>query len=137
MNIDQPAFPPQNGAVFLTDGGLETSLVFQEGVDLPCFAAFPLLLSETGRQQLERYFEPYLRTARERRIGFILDTPTWRANADWGARLGYSPQDIVDVNRQAVTWAKDLRRRHAEDNGGVVINGVVGPPGDGSDDVNA
>ena len=75
MNIDQPAFPPQNGAVFLTDGGLETTLVFHEGVDLPCFAAFPLLLSESGRQQLERYFEPYLRTARERRVGFILDTP--------------------------------------------------------------
>jgi homocysteine S-methyltransferase len=131
MNIDQPAFPPQNGAVFLTDGGLETTLVFHEGLNLPCFAAFPLLLSESGRQQLERYFEPYLRTARERRIGFILDTPTWRANADWGARLGYSPQDIVDINRQAVTWAKDLRRRHVGDGAGVVVNGVVGPRGDG------
>jgi S-methylmethionine-dependent homocysteine/selenocysteine methylase len=131
MNIDPPIFPPQNGAVFLTDGGLETTLVFHEGVDLPCFAAFPLLLSGSGRQQLERYFEPYLRTARERRVGFILDTPTWRANTDWGAKLGYSLHDIADINRQAVTWAKDLRRRHVEDGAGVVINGVVGPRGDG------
>jgi S-methylmethionine-dependent homocysteine/selenocysteine methylase len=131
MNIDPPVFPSQNGAVFLTDGGLETTLVFHEGLDLPCFAAFPLLLSGSGRQQLERYFEPYLRTARERRVGFILDTPTWRANTDWGAKLGYSLHDIADINRQAVTWAKDLRRRHVEDGAGVVINGVVGPRGDG------
>ncbi len=80
---------------------------------------------------MERYFEPYLRTARERRVGFILDTPTWRANTDWGAKLGYSLHDIADINRQAVTWAKDLRRRHVEDGAGVVINGVVGPRGDG------
>jgi S-methylmethionine-dependent homocysteine/selenocysteine methylase len=117
--------------VLLTDGGLETTLVFLEGVDLPCFAAFPLLLSENGRRQLERYFESYLRTARERRVGFILDTPTWRANPDWGEKLGFTPQDLADINRQAVAWAANLRKRHAENSAGVVINGVVGPRGDG------
>lgn len=117
--------------MFLTDGGLETTLVFLEGFDLPCFAAFPLLLSESGHWQLERYFEPYLRTARERQVGFILDTPTWRANPDWGEKLGFTPQDLADINRQAVAWAVDLRKRRAENSAGVVINGVVGPRGDG------
>jgi S-methylmethionine-dependent homocysteine/selenocysteine methylase len=131
MSMKRSVFPPHDGAVFLTDGGLETTLVFLEGVDLPCFAAFPLLLSENGRLQLERYFEPYLRTARERQVGFILDTPTWRANPDWGERLGFSPQDLADVNRQAVAWAADLRTRHAGNSAGVMINGVVGPRGDG------
>jgi homocysteine S-methyltransferase len=131
MNMRPSTFPPRDGAIFLTDGGLETSLVFLERVDLPYFAAFPLLLSEAGRQQLERYFEPYLRTARERRVGFILDTPTWRANPDWGGKLGYSPHDLAEINQQSVAWAEDLRSRHDKDSAGVVINGVVGPRGDG------
>jgi S-methylmethionine-dependent homocysteine/selenocysteine methylase len=131
MNALPRIFPPRDGTVFLTDGGLETTLVFLTKVDLPCFAAFPLLLSSSGRQQLERYFEPYLRTAREQRVGFILDTPTWRANPDWGAKLGYSPQNLADINRQSVAWAKDLRNRHAEGSAPVVINGVIGPRGDG------
>jgi len=131
MSMNQSAFPPPDGATFLADGGLETALVFLEGVDLPCFAAFPLLLSESGRRQLEHYFEPYLRTARERHVGFILDTPTWRANADWGEKLGFTRQDLADVNRQAVAWAANLRTRHAGTSAGVVINGVVGPRGDG------
>lgn len=131
MSMNQSVFPPHDGAVFLTDGRLETTLVFLEGVDLPCFAAFPLLLSENGRWQLDRYFEPYLRTARERQVGFILDTPTWRANRDWGEKLGFTPQDLADINRQAVAWAANLRKRHAETSAGAVINGVVGPRGDG------
>jgi S-methylmethionine-dependent homocysteine/selenocysteine methylase len=131
MSMNQAVFPPHDGAVFLTDGGLETTLVFLEGIDLPCFAAFPLLLSEIGRRQLERYFEPYLRTARERQVGFILDTPTWRANPDWGEKLGFTPQDLANINRQAVAWAANLRKRHAGNSAGVVINGVVGPRGDG------
>jgi S-methylmethionine-dependent homocysteine/selenocysteine methylase len=131
MSMNPSVFPLHDGATFLTDGGLETTLVFLEGVDLPCFAAFPLLLSESGLRQLERYFEPYLGTARERQVGFILDTPTWRANPDWGEKLGFTPQDLADINRQAVAWADNFRKRHAGNSAGVVINGVVGPRGDG------
>lgn len=125
------AFPPSNDAIFLTDGGLETTLVFLEGMDLPCFAAFPLLRSEEGRARLEHYFEPYIRTAVERDVGFILDTPTWRANTDWGAKLDVSPEDLADVNQDAVRWATSLRARLSDSKERVLINGVVGPRGDG------
>src|SRR5215217_480733 len=90
------ALPQLDGSVFLMDGGLETTLVFLEGLDLPCFAAFPLLLDDAGRQTLKRYFEPYLRTAADRELGFVLDTATWRANPDWGAKLGFSKEAITD-----------------------------------------
>ena len=70
--------------LFLTDGGLETTLIFHEGIDLPSFAAFDLLKDEAGREALRRYFRPYLETARERGAGFILDTATWRYNALMG-----------------------------------------------------
>ena len=69
--------------LYLTDGGLETTLVFHRGIDLPLFAAFPLLDSDDGRAALRDYFAPYLALAAERGTGFVLDTPTWRANADW------------------------------------------------------
>jgi homocysteine S-methyltransferase len=122
---------PFHGAVFLTDGGLETTLVFLEGLELPCFAAFPLLLSEDGRRRLESYFVPYIRTAVERDVGFILDTPTWRANADWGAKLGFSRDALKDINRQAVAWASSLRDKHADGRSPVLIDGAIGPRGDG------
>ncbi|MBL0402822.1 homocysteine S-methyltransferase family protein [Microvirga aerilata] len=125
------AFPPSGETIFLTDGGLETTLVFLEGLDLPCFAAFPLLRSEEGREALERYFQPYIRTAVERDVGFILDTPTWRANADWAARLDVLADELAGMNREAVRWAAALRDRLSDRTDRVLINGVVGPRGDG------
>ncbi|WP_114945052.1 homocysteine S-methyltransferase family protein [Microvirga calopogonii] len=125
------AFPPSDDAIFLTDGGLETTLVFLEGLDLPCFAAFPLLRSEEGRARLERYFEPYIRTAVERDVGFILDTPTWRANTDWAAKLNVSPAELANVNEEAVRWAASLRDRLSDTRERVLINGAIGPRGDG------
>ncbi|WP_230532214.1 homocysteine S-methyltransferase family protein [Microvirga roseola] len=125
------ALPSSDGTVFLSDDGLETTLVFHEGVDLPCFAAFPLMRSEEGRSLLERYFEPYLHTARQRGAGFILDTPTWRANRDWGAKLGVSAQDVAEINRESARWAHSLRKRMSGDGAQILVNGVVGPRGDG------
>src|SRR5215207_9250363 len=95
--------------LFLTDGGLETTLVFHHGIDLPLFAAFPLLDSEEGADALREYFAPYLALAAERGAGFVLDTPTWRANADWGPELGYDRAGLVRVNRDAVAFAQELR----------------------------
>jgi homocysteine S-methyltransferase len=123
--------PQLSGGDFLTDGGLETTLVFHHGIDLPCFAAFPLIMSEVGRETLRTYFKPYLETAQERNIGFILDTVTWRTNADWGEKLGYSAEDLADVQRRSVAFAYELREVYATDRTPVVINGVLGPRGDG------
>ncbi|MBM6581011.1 homocysteine S-methyltransferase family protein [Microvirga sp. BT689] len=131
MTSDRFAFPPSDQTVFLTDGGLETTLVFLEGVDLPCFAAFPLLRSGEGRAKLENYFAPFIRTAVERDVGFILDTPTWRANPDWAAKLSVSPEELMDINQEAVRWAARVRDRLSDNRERVLINGVVGPRGDG------
>ncbi|MCR6633081.1 MAG: homocysteine S-methyltransferase family protein [Magnetospirillum sp.] len=130
MSASRAALPHLSDTPFLTDGGLETTLVFHEGRDLPCFAAFPLLDDEAGRAQLRRYFEGYLRIAAEHGAGFVLDTPTWRANADWAVRLGYPRADVADINRRAVAWSGQLRDAFAAEIP-VLVNGVVGPRGDG------
>jgi S-methylmethionine-dependent homocysteine/selenocysteine methylase len=114
---------------FLTDGGLETTLVFHQGFDLPDFAAFPLLDSEEGRAGLVAYYTPYLDLAERLGAGFVLDTPTWRANLDWGARLGYDAIRLAGANHRAVEFVSSL----AAPRPGVaaIVNGVVGPRGDG------
>lgn len=117
--------------MFLTDGGLETTLVFQHGIDLPDFAAFTLLDSAEGRATLTRYFEDYLAIAAEYDSGFILESVTWRASTDWGARLGYSPLALVALNRRAIEMLEPLRARHATARRPIVISGCIGPRGDG------
>jgi homocysteine S-methyltransferase len=113
----------------LTDGGLETTLVFHEGIDLPHFAAFPLLDAPDGRALLRRYFESFFTVAREHGAAFQLDTPTWRASRDWGERLGYDRAALDRVNRDAVAFARELAA--AAPDLDVRVNGVVGPRGDG------
>jgi homocysteine S-methyltransferase len=115
-------------SVYLTDGGLETTLVFIDGMELPDFAAFPLLGSEDGKSHLERYFRPYLDLAERTGTGFVLDTATWRANPDWGVRLGCDAFTLAEVNRRAVEYAAWLGRNRRVP---IVLNGVVGPRGDG------
>ena len=109
----------------ITDGGMETTLIFHEGLDLPDFASFVLLENEAGREALRAYYRRYIEIARFRGVEIILDTPTWRANRDWGERLGYSPEALDDVNRRAVELLEELRSRE------VVVSGCVGPRGDG------
>ena len=121
------------GRPFLTDGGLETTLIFHRGLDLPCFAAFALLGDDAGRDELRAYFAPYLALARERGAGFVLDTATWRANPDWGHQLGYSLDDLDAANRSAAALAEEIRAAGQAAGAPIVLNGVVGPRGDGYD----
>ncbi|WP_431283515.1 homocysteine S-methyltransferase family protein [Humitalea sp. 24SJ18S-53] len=128
MALYRDHLPQLDGGTFLTDGGMETTLIFHEGLDLPHFAAFVLLTSKSGREALWRYYARYLDIARQHGTGFILDSATWRANPDWGALLGFGPEALAEVNEDAIDLLLDLRRDHAIP---CVISGAIGPRGDG------
>lgn len=131
---DMPRTLPQMGTrIFLTDGGLETTLVFHEQMDLPHFAAFDLLRTPEGRQTLIDYFERYIAIAKADDAGFILESPTWRASSDWGAKLGYSREALAEVNRQSIALLRRLETIHASPRTPMVVSGCVGPRGDGYD----
>ena len=115
----------------LTDSGLETWLVFHRGIDLPDFAAFPLLEDPDGRALLAEYFGDHVRIAAEVETDVVLETPTWRANSDWGARLGYDAGALDRVNRDAVSLLRELGQGF--DGVDVIVSGAVGPRGDGYD----
>jgi homocysteine S-methyltransferase len=118
------------GEEFITDGGMETTLIFENGLELPDFASFVLLDDVDGVRELRDYYASYVALAREHGVGIILDTPTWRANTDWGNRLGYSAEDLVSVNRRGVALLEELRSESGGDPT-LVISGCLGPRGDG------
>ncbi len=123
--------PQMNGDLFLTDGGLETTLVFQRGVDLPEFAAFHLLTSEPGRRELYDCYVPYAEVAVKHGVGLILETPTWRANKDWGEKLGHDGAALAMLNQEAVLHLQEIRHRFETPEAPIVISGNLGPRGDG------
>jgi S-methylmethionine-dependent homocysteine/selenocysteine methylase len=113
----------------LTDGGIETVLIFDQGIDLPCFAAFDLLRTAEGTEALRAYYEPYLQIAREHRAPFVLCTPTWRSSPDWGRELGYSPEQLAAANRRAVELMHEIRAANPDLD--ITVDAVIGPRADG------
>ena len=125
--------PQLDGGLFLTDGGLETTLIFHDKLDLPHFAAFHLLKDKTGTEALRNYYCSYASIACANGLGFVLESPTWRANSDWGEKLGYPKIALANANRSAVALMRELREAFEVPHSPMVISGCVGPRGDGYD----
>lgn len=115
---------------FLSDGGLETYMIFEKGYELPCFSAAVLLDNEQGRADLTAYMERFISIAKSTGRGFILDAPTWRAGTAWAGPLGQSVHDVIETNIRAVSFAGELRAKHETSECPILINGLVGPAGD-------
>ena len=133
MSLDRSPLPQLGGGLFLTDGGIETTLIFHDGLALPYFAAFDLLKTPAGTAALYAYYERYAAMARACRAGFVLESPTWRASSDWGDKLGYSAAALAAANRNAIALMWRLRAAFAAEGSPMVISGCVGPRGDGYD----
>ncbi len=130
MKNDRQRLPHLGEEIFLTDGGLETTLIFHRGLELPYFASFTLLDDAKGRAELDAYYEAYLSIAREHGRGFVLDTPTWRANPDWAAKLGYDLAALRALNIRSVDYVAGLREKWQRPGTPILLNGVIGPRGD-------
>ncbi|HEV7330255.1 MAG TPA: homocysteine S-methyltransferase family protein [Flavisolibacter sp.] len=131
MTYHHTTLPHVSADLFLTDGGMETTLLFLEGYDLPCFAAFDLLKDEEGYQAIKNYYRRYLNIARNFNTGFILESPTWRANPEWLEKTGYPAAALADVNEKAVQLLIELRKEFANDIRTIILSGNIGPRGDG------
>lgn len=123
--------PQLHGKTLLTDGGLETTLVFHDGIDLPQFAAYVLLETDEGIKRLKDYYRTYAEIAKANGVGFVLETPTWRASKNWGEKIGHSAADLDRLNRAAVTLLEGIRAEFETDKHPFVISGQIGPEGDG------
>jgi homocysteine S-methyltransferase len=124
------SLPRPDGTLWLTDAGMETLFLFREGIDLPCFATFPLLEHEAGRAAIRAYFEPFLDLARRSGAGFVLSATTWRANPDWGTQLGYDSETLAAANRRSIDFMVELRADSAAWGRPLLVEGLIGPRGD-------
>ena len=127
------ALPQLSDELFLTDGGLETTMIFLEGYDLPHFAAYDMLTRAEGIEALRNYFRRYVSIARAHDVGFVLESATWRANPDWAALIGHSTAQLAELNRRSIEMLVEIRDEFERGNTRMVISGCVGPRGDGYD----
>ncbi|NIY76083.1 homocysteine S-methyltransferase family protein [Thalassospira sp. HF15] len=131
MSTRTSHLPPHGQTKFITDGGLETTLIFHDGIDLPHFASFDLLKTDEGCAHITAYYERYLELAKKAQAGFILESPTWRANRDWAEKIGYDEAELAELNRKAIDLMADLRDRYHSETTPCLISGNIGPRGDG------
>jgi S-methylmethionine-dependent homocysteine/selenocysteine methylase len=131
MGITKQQLPQLEDKICITDGGMETDLVFHHQLDLPEFAAYDLLRHQQGYETLFNYYKTYVELAQRYKLGLILETPTWRANADWGDKIGDSPQDLEKFNLQSVKLVEHIREEYGDEETPIVISGCLGPRGDG------
>jgi homocysteine S-methyltransferase len=130
MNRYRDALPQLSGGLYLADGGVETDLIFNRGVEIREFAAHTLLADAAGREALATYFRPFLELARDRSMGFILDSQTWKAHRHWASSLGETELQLRAANRDSISFIAALRDEFASNPGPIVLNGIVGPTSD-------
>ncbi|MCL6285854.1 homocysteine S-methyltransferase family protein [Ruegeria sp. 2012CJ41-6] len=131
MKDSTTILPQLGGDIFVTDGGIETTLIFDYEIDLPLFAAFPLLGTEGGRAALKRYYRSHAGIAAAHGRGFIFESATWRASPDWARELGFTERELAEFNRRSISVMDALRTDFPEMDS--VLSGCVGPRGDGYD----
>lgn len=123
------ATPFSGATAWLAWTGMETDLIFNQGYDLPHFAAFPMIDSDDGRARLRDYYDRLIAIGRDTGLGVILDTPTWMANPDRAAPVGYAAGDLARVTHDAVEFARDAAQAHPDT--ATLVSVQIGPRGDG------
>lgn len=120
--------PQMKDAVFIAYVGMETDLIFTQGIDLPGFASFPLLETEAGRITLKSYYRDLIELGKATGIGVILESPTWVANRDRGAAIGYGTDKLRALNISAVALMAEVRSQMGDLP--TILSANIGPRGD-------
>jgi len=127
---DQPHMALQSGRLYLTDGGIETWLMYKKGFEIPHFCAFHLLNDEKGRAAIRLYYQKHAEVALNAGAAFIFDSLTYRASRDWGNLLGYSAEGLAEMNLQALDLYREVARAIGNDPATTLYSGCIGPKGD-------
>jgi homocysteine S-methyltransferase len=130
MSQYRDQLPQLSGDLFLTDGGVETDLIFNHGIEIREFAAHTLLPDPVGREALANYFRGFLQLANEHGTGYILDSQTWKAHTHWGADLGEDDAFLRRANEESIAFIAGLREEFTSNDMPIVLNAPIGPQGD-------
>lgn len=122
--------PQLSGDLFLADGGIETDLIFNHGIEIREFASHTLLPDPAGREAIRNYFDGFLSLADDCGAGFILDSQTWKAHMHWAEDLDATEQELRRANEDSVAFIAGIRDAQADRAQPIVLNGIVGPTSD-------
>lgn len=128
MSIHRSGFPNVGADFLLAYAGMETDLIFTHGIDLPRFASHPLLDKKNVRKLIRGYLRDMIALAKTNGCGVILESPTWVANRDRGAAIGYTPEQLRGINQRAIALMADLRVEVGDVP--TVISANIGPRAD-------
>lgn len=130
MAVQSPLPPMGSGETFLTEGGSETEIMYRHGFELPEFAMFPLLDNPKAVSAMRGIFSKQLDVAAEFGLSFLLSGLDYRASADWGTKLGYSPTSLAEANIAAIDFLRGIAKGYEGQIPRLFIGGILGPRGD-------
>ena len=128
---DEKTFPSQQeGYFYLTEGGIETEIMYKYGFELPQFAMFPLLDNPDAVSTMRGMYRSYLDVAAKHGMCALMGGLDYRASPDWGELLGYSPDGLAEANHQSIAFLREMAEEYASDIPEILIQGLIGPRGD-------
>lgn len=131
---DQITFPPQKeGRIYLSEGGVETEILYKYGFELPQFAVFPLLNNPEALSKLKGMYRNYLDVVAKHGMNALIGGLDYRASPDWGDLLGYSPEGLSEANHKSIAFLKEVANEYVSDIPEILIQGCIGPRGDAYD----
>ena len=127
----QPDFPPRlDNKFYLTEGGSETEIMYKWGFELPEFEMYPLLDNPQADEIIRNMFRRYFEVAAQHDTGMLLNGHDYRASPDWGAKLGYSPEALRNMQHRVIDFLDGMRAEYADRVSDVYIAACIGPRGD-------
>lgn len=130
MELDTEFPPRRDGLMYLTEGGIETEVLYRWGFELPEFAMFPLLDDPEAVEAMEGMWRRYLRVAERHGMAALMSGLDYRASPDWGAKLGYSPGGLAEMQARSLDFLRDVAAPWRGRVPAIIISGTVGPRGD-------
>jgi S-methylmethionine-dependent homocysteine/selenocysteine methylase len=108
--------------IILTDGGIETRIIYEFKYAIDDFESFELLEDESGRDILRQIYQSYADVGVRYGLPIQLGTPTWRASRKW-------TNDVFRINAVAAELVCEVAQ-HAS-GARIIVAGVIGPASDG------
>jgi homocysteine S-methyltransferase len=69
--------------IIITDGGLETTLIYKYNIELPYFSCINLLKTDSGKELIYNCLIKYVDISEKYNVNIIIETPTWRCSKKW------------------------------------------------------
>lgn len=124
-------FPPRlDDRIYITEGGIETEILYKWGFELPEFSMYPLLDNADAMKTIHAMFDRVFAAAAAHDAGIVLAGLDYRASPDWAEKIGYSRDQLDAFIHRNIAFLKGRREAHADRVRDVYIAATCGPRGD-------